>query len=114
AVINRPVVARTAPPPAPVPFERQQEAIRANGGRPLARSEITALQPAAAANPRVRVVGPARPVQSGGQFGTARPERERAGGDRPAAGGDRPGTAGGQQFGTARPNVQNRAEPSIQ
>src|SRR5262249_12546958 len=56
AVVNRPVVARTAPPPPPVPFERQQEAIRANGGRPLARSQLTALQPAAAPNPRVRVV----------------------------------------------------------
>ena len=50
AFVNRPIVARTAPPPAPVPFERQQEAIRANGGRPLARSELTQLQPAVAAS----------------------------------------------------------------
>ncbi len=57
AFMNRPVVARTAPPPAPVSFDRQQAAIRANGGRPLARSQITALQPqAAAVNSRVRVV----------------------------------------------------------
>jgi hypothetical protein len=87
AFVNRPVVARVAPPPAPVPFERQQEAIRANGGRPLARSQITQLQPVAAVNSRVRVVGsgPMRPLQNGGQ-----------------------------QFGTARPNIQNRPEPTIQ
>ncbi len=103
-IANRAVVARTAPPPAPVPFERQQAAIRANGGRPLARSEATALQAPGATNPRVRVLGPgaARPIQNGGtvgrpgqpgtgqQFGTA---------DRPAAG--LPGA--GQQYGTARP-----------
>lgn len=86
AFMNRPVVARTAPPPAPVSFDRQQTAIRANGGRPLARSQITALQPqAAAVNSRVRVVAPSpvRPIQNGQRFGTARPEenlqtRERA------------------------------------
>ncbi|MFL6601438.1 MAG: DUF6600 domain-containing protein [Steroidobacteraceae bacterium] len=84
--VNRPIVVRTAPPPAPVSFERQQDAIRANGGRPLARSQMTQLQPAAA-NPRVRVVGAgvARPIQNGGQ-----------------------------QFGTARSNIENRREPTIQ
>ncbi len=103
SVVNRPVVARTAPPPAPVPFERQQAAIRANGGRPLARSQVTALQPPAAANPRVRVVGgpgSARPVQNGGRtFSTDRAER-------PAGA---PGT--GQQLGTVRPR---QTEPSMQ
>jgi len=101
AFANRQVVARTAPPPAPVPFARQQEAIRANGGRPLARSQITQLQPAAAANSRVRLVapGPARPIQGGG-FGTARPGQPGGvSGNRPGAAADRPG----QQFGTARP-----------
>ena len=87
AFMNRPVVARTAPPPAPVPFDRQQAAIRANGGRPLGRAQITALQPqqAAAVNSRVKVVAPSpiRPIQNGQRFGTARPEqsiqeRERA------------------------------------
>jgi hypothetical protein len=86
AFMNRPVVARTAPPPAPVSFDRQQAAIRANGGRPLGRSQITALQPQApAVNSRVRVVAPSpiRPIQNGQRFGTTRPEeslqdRERA------------------------------------
>jgi FecR protein len=90
AFVNRPVVARIAPPPAPVAFERQQEAIRANGNRPLARSQVTELQPRAA-NSQVRVVtpGPLRPLQnSGSRLGADRPvqgrdqqsiqERERA------------------------------------
>jgi hypothetical protein len=55
AVMNRPVVSRMAPPPAPVPFARQQEALRANPGRPLP----PANQPAARANIR-----PASPVVS--------------------------------------------------
>jgi hypothetical protein len=41
---NRVVLARTQPPPAAVPFALQQDAMRANGGRPLARSEMVAMQ----------------------------------------------------------------------
>lgn len=40
----RAVVAKTAPPPAPVPFARQQQSIQANGGQPLARSEQLRLE----------------------------------------------------------------------
>jgi len=59
AVLSRPVVARMAPPPAPVPFERQQDAIRANGGRPLARAQLAELQPRGAPpQQRVRIVTP--------------------------------------------------------
>jgi hypothetical protein len=128
AFVNRPIVARTAPPPAPVPFARQQEAIRANGGRPLARSQMTQLQPAAA-NPRVRVVGGglARPMQNGGQqFGTTRPGQpggvsgdrggQQFGTARPAdpTGADRPAQQGGIAGSAARPNIENRREPTIQ
>jgi hypothetical protein len=84
AFMNRPVVARTAPPPAPVSFDRQQAAIRENGGRPLGSAQLNALRPqqAAAMNQqRVRVVAPSpiRPIQGGQRFGTARPD-----GGRPA------------------------------
>jgi hypothetical protein len=51
AVINRPMVARMTPPPAPVPFARQQEALRANPGHPLdprAVRNLEANQPARA------------------------------------------------------------------
>jgi hypothetical protein len=69
--VNRTVVARRAPPPGPVAFERQQAAIRENGGRPLAASQMRQMQ---TANPQnnaraaVRVAPPARtamPVQPG-------------------------------------------------
>jgi hypothetical protein len=43
AVQNRLVLVRTTPPHAPVPFLAEQAAMRANGGRPLARSELAAL-----------------------------------------------------------------------
>ena len=45
AVQTRTVVARTAPPPAPVAFARQQQAIQSNGGRPLGRQEAQRLSP---------------------------------------------------------------------
>jgi hypothetical protein len=63
--VNRTVVAKTAPPPAPPTFERQQAAIRENGGRPLAVAQMHQLQPAttqAAAQPNVRVAAPVRTV----------------------------------------------------
>jgi len=56
ALLQRGVVVRTPPPPAPAPFERQLSAIQAQGGRPLTRSELAPLQPAAPLAP-VRVVG---------------------------------------------------------
>ncbi len=40
SVFSRPVVARTAPPPASVPFERQQAELTRNPGRPLPPSTV--------------------------------------------------------------------------
>jgi hypothetical protein len=81
AFMSRPVVARTAPPPAPISFDRQQVAIRENGGRPLARTQLNALQSQAATvnQQRVRVVAPSpiRPIQNGQRFGTVRPDAGR-------------------------------------
>jgi hypothetical protein len=60
-LLNRFVLAKTPPPPAPVPFELQQDAIRANGGRPLARPEVAAMQilaPAAHVRMAVPAVAP--------------------------------------------------------
>jgi Family of unknown function (DUF6600) len=45
ALIDRPVVARLAPPRAPVPFAREQAAIRANGGRPLSVTQLSEMRP---------------------------------------------------------------------
>ena len=58
---NRPVVAKTAPPPAPVPFARQQQAIQANGGRPIGMSEQRQLQ-TQTARPNIHIAPPAREV----------------------------------------------------
>jgi hypothetical protein len=54
---NRVVRAKTAPAPSPVPFALLQDAIRANAGRPLARSEVTAMQILAPAA-HVRMLAP--------------------------------------------------------
>jgi len=56
AVQNRAVVAKLAPPPAPVPFAQRQQALAANPGRPLDSGEVQSLrgnQPAPA-RPNVR------------------------------------------------------------
>jgi len=45
ALIDRPVVARLAPPRAPVSFAREQAAIRANGGRPLSMTQLSRMRP---------------------------------------------------------------------
>ena len=64
AVVNRAVVAKTPPPAAPVPFERQQAKLAAQPGQPLPRNEVEALRPASApaAAPRVRQAPPGKPA----------------------------------------------------
>lgn len=64
AFTSRAVVAKTAPPPPPPSFARQQAAIQANGGRPIAVSQIRQLQPtpaAAQAHTQVRIAPQATP-----------------------------------------------------
>ena len=46
AVLTRSVVAKVAPPPPAVPFERQQAALAEHPGEPLARNEVESLRPA--------------------------------------------------------------------
>jgi len=55
SVMQRTVVARAPPPPAPVPFERQLSAIEAHAGQPPTRRELATLQHAASLTP-VRVI----------------------------------------------------------
>ncbi|MEN6607471.1 MAG: DUF6600 domain-containing protein [Bryobacteraceae bacterium] len=56
-VLSRPVVARTPPPPAPVPFERQQTELKQNPGRPLPAASVQQMrQNAPARSAPVRVV----------------------------------------------------------
>lgn len=51
---NRTLMARTAPPPAPVPFERQQSALQANPGQPLNRNAQRVLQPQVSQRAQIR------------------------------------------------------------
>jgi hypothetical protein len=56
-VQSRSVVARNPPPPAPVPFDRQQAALARNPGRPLPPTEVRQMrQSAPAPSAPVRVV----------------------------------------------------------
>ena len=65
AFVNRAVVAKTVPPPPPPAFAKQQAAIQANGGRPLATSQFHQLQPAnvqGTTRANVRIAPPATAV----------------------------------------------------
>jgi len=61
AVANRTVVAKTPPPPPPVSFERQQSALAAHPGQPLARNEVENIRPANAERPLVKQAAPSQP-----------------------------------------------------
>jgi hypothetical protein len=74
ALQNRQVLAKTTPPPAPVPFAAQQQAIQAHGGRPIARSELKSLG-VYAPGAQVRLIVPAAGGESrSGMNRAARPE----------------------------------------
>jgi hypothetical protein len=62
---TRAVVAKTAPPPPPPTFEKQQAAIKENGGKPLAMSQVRQIQPAPAAaraTAPVKIAPPSKPA----------------------------------------------------
>ena len=59
-VVARQVVAKTAPPPAVVPVDRQLQEVQANGGRPVAASQIRQNN---VPRNNVRVAQEARPAQ---------------------------------------------------
>jgi hypothetical protein len=62
AIQARAVVAKTAPPPPPPSFAKQQQAIQANGGRPLAMSQVHQMQPEVAqARVNIKVAPAATP-----------------------------------------------------
>jgi hypothetical protein len=78
AVQNRAVFARTAPPPAPVPFTQRQQALSANPGRPLDSNEVQQIRGSQGAPARQYVrpfqAGPAAGAGGGGtRGGFARP-----------------------------------------
>ena len=97
--IARPVVAKTAPPPPVAPVNQQLERVQANGGRPVAVSQIRENN-----QPRnnVRVVQEARQAQlpPQGQRVTTRPNQ--------------PNQPAQPQPGTNRPGQQNQPPAQVQ
>ena len=84
AVQTRAVVARTAPPPPPPAFERREQAIQANAGRPLSVAQVRQIQnteistkppvriaPAATPTPVARAASPAATNPGGNRPSTA-------------------------------------------
>jgi hypothetical protein len=64
AVTNRQVIAKSLPPPPPVPFARQQKALAAHPGQPLERNEVQTFRPVntPAAQPMVKLAPPGKPA----------------------------------------------------
>ena len=59
----RVVIAKATPPPPPPSFERRQEAIKSNGGKPLSNAQIKQIEsPAAGHQTAVKIAPAARPV----------------------------------------------------
>lgn len=82
AVQSRAVVARTLVPPPPPTFERRQDAIRSNGGKPLSVADVRQIQIGTSQRVSpVRVAPPATPVptQRPAQAETPANETPRAG-----------------------------------
>ena len=78
-VLQRPVVAKVPPPPAPVPFAARQPALAANPGRPLDAAALAAVKPTAPAPvPSVKVVSPVQPAVTPPRQQAATPGAPRA------------------------------------
>jgi hypothetical protein len=116
AVLNRPAIAKVAPPPAPVPFAVKQQAMEAHPGQPLARQEMQRIRPAnSPTQPMVRQVpASANVARPANQLGTppaanrmqpTPPAMSQPAMSRPAAN-DRPAPAQPQ------PPAANRPQPN--
>jgi hypothetical protein len=59
----RAVIAKTTPPPPPPSFAKQQQAIQANGGKPLAISQMHQIQPEPVqTRAAIKIAPPAKPL----------------------------------------------------
>ena len=96
AVVSRAVIAKTPPPPAPVPFAAKQQALAAHPGQPIARQELQLIRPANAPQPLVKQAPPAPPANAGRQ------EKQPHPGNNPAANHPQPST----------PAMNHPAEPN--
>lgn len=74
AIESRAVVANVAPRPAPIPFAAKQQALAANGGRPLAPAQEAAIRQSSPtlSSPNTALVKPASYSPNGGGLKPAR------------------------------------------
>jgi hypothetical protein len=114
ALQTRAIVAKTTPPPPPPSFAKQQQAIQANGGRPLAPSAIRQIQPETAqVRPNVRIAPPAKPAAV--QVKGVQPSPNRPGGAPANAvnkGGNPPVTNTNNKSYTDRPPTSRPSAPA--
>ena len=114
-VMNRQVIAKRTPPPAPVPFANQQQALAAHPGQPLARSEVRSLRPTVteASHPMVKQAPPGKPATANvGRPGNQAPN-ERPGAAVPAQP-NRPLSTQPNQPNAARPGPPASTPPTNQ
>lgn len=116
AVMNRQVIANRTPPPPPVPFAKQQQALEAHPGQPLARSEVRNLRPAAAEapHPMVKQAPPGKPAtpnvgRPGNEPNVARPGQPAA---TPPTNNQAPNRPANQPVPGQRPGAPVTAEPN--
>jgi hypothetical protein len=113
AVQQRAVVAKAAPPPPPPSFERRQEAIKSNGGRPLSGTQIRQMQSAPAARTQAAAVRVAPPPRQAAVSVREAPKPSQPVNRSAAQGGQgnvagRPGQPGQPQPGQSQNNSGNR------
>ena len=131
-VVSREVVARRTPPAGPVSFAAQEQALRNNGGRPLAAEQLNSYRTSGNQTPALTRSANAPPRMSSGsgprtvtpRGGTINPGSQNANppanvppanNARPAYRTDRPGGQPVSQpagNGSASPNVQNANPPA--
>ena len=100
----RVVVAKTAPPPPPPSFAKQQQAIQANGGKPLAISQMHQIQPETVeARPTIRIAPQAKPLATQAKGVQPNPNRPVT----PNNGVNKPGNAVSAPANTVNPPANN-------
>jgi hypothetical protein len=104
AVANRQVIAKAPPPPAPVAFSKQQQALAQHPGEPLARREVQNLRPAnaPATQPMVKQAPPGKPATPNMGSQAADPANR-----------DRPGQPANQPANPTTNQPSNRPAPAL-
>jgi len=99
AIQTRAVVAKVVPPPPPPTFEKRQEAIKSNGGKPLSTAQVQQIAPATAHREAPVNIAPAAKAIAAPVPAANRPGQ-------PQAAQPQPG-----QPAQASPNAGNKAAP---